>query len=111
MAPLREALAVSFRSSKPEAEDDVGSSEETDTTVDNPLFRATEPPRTATFGPAVNKHSPIEEPTDAIVRPLEPTAPMIRRAAAGRSWPTTLLVFAIGALLGLALVTGYASCR
>ena len=102
---------MSVRSSKPAVEGDGGSSEETDTTVDNPLFRATEPPRTATFGPAVNKHSPIEEPTDATAPRLEPTAPMIPRAAPRRSWTAMVPAIAIGSLLGLALVVAYASCR
>ena len=102
---------MSFRSPKCRAEGEEGTAEETDTTVDNPLFRATEPPRTATFGPAVNKHSPIEEPTDATAPRLEPTAPMIPRAAPRRSWRAMVPAIAIGSLLGLALVVAYASCR
>ena len=103
---------MSNRSSKGAAEDDPGSSEETDTTVDNPLFRTTEPQRTATFGPAVAKHPPIEERTDATVPRLEPTVPMMARRPAGRrSWTALVPALAIGALLGLALVTAYASCR
>jgi hypothetical protein len=100
---------VSFGSSKHADEGEDRSAEETDTTVDNPLFLATEPPRAATFGPAVNKHSPIEEPTDATARRLEPTAPMIRRAAARRSW--TWPALAIAVLLGLVLVAVYVSSR
>jgi hypothetical protein len=100
---------VSFGSSKRTAEGEEGSVEETDTTIDNPLFRATEPARTATFGPAVNRHAPIEEPTDATVPRPEPTAPMIRRTVPRRSW--TVPTLAIGALLGLALLVAYASCR
>jgi hypothetical protein len=98
---------VSFGSSKRTAEGEEGSVEDTDTTIDNPLFRATEPPRTATFGPAVNRNAPVEEPTDATVPQLEPTAPMIQRVASRRSWTAPAL--AIGALL--ALVIAYASCR
>ena len=100
---------MSVRSSKPAVEGDGGSSEETDTTVDNPLFRTNEPQRTATFGPAVTKQSPIEERTDATVPRLEPTAPMVRRVAGRRPWTATLSALAI--LLGLALVAAYASCR
>jgi len=103
-------LAVSFPPSKRAAEGEDGSAEDTDTTVDNPLFRATEPPRAATFGPAVNRHAPIEEPTDAPAPRLEPTAPMRRRAAGGRSW-TTPSALALGTLLVLALLVAYGSCR
>ena len=99
---------MSSGSSKGTAEGDDRSSEETDTTVDNPLFRATEPQRTATFGPAVNKHSPIEERTDATVPPLEPTVPMVGRR---RSWAGPSSALAIGALLGLAIIAAYVSCR
>jgi len=100
---------VSFGSSKRTGEGEEGFVDETDTTIDNPRFRATEPTRTATFGPAVNRNSPIEEPTDATAPRLEPTAPMIPPAAGGRSW--TVPALAIGALLGLALVVAYASCQ
>ena len=102
---------MSFRSTKRGADGEEGSLEETDTTVDNPLFRVAEPPRTAMFGPAVNRHPPIEEPTDATAPRLEPTAPMIRSAVGRRSWTALAPALAIGALLGLALVAAYASCR
>ena len=89
---------------------DPSSSEETDTHIDNPLFRATETPRTAaTFGPAVNRNAPIEEPTDAVVPVLEPTAPMVPRPPAPQPWTPPLSALAIGALV--ALVIAYASCR
>ena len=88
------------------------SSEETDTTVDKPLVRAPERRRTATFGPAVTNNPGMHEQTDATVPRLDPTAPLVARAAArGRSWTAVLPVLAIGALLGLVLVTAYASCR
>jgi hypothetical protein len=102
---------VSKRSSNGAAEEDHGSSEETDTTVDNPLFRTTESRPTATFGPAVAKHPPMEEPTDATVPRLEPTVPMISRRAVGRSWTALGPALAIGGLLVFALVAAYASCR
>lgn len=85
-------------------------SDETDTTVDHPLVRATERRRTATFGPAVTNHPAPHERTDATVPRLEPTAPLVRRTASRRSW-TAVLPLAIGALLGLGFVVAYASCR
>jgi hypothetical protein len=112
MASLRERLRVSFGSSKNGAEGDdrdPSSSEETDTHIDNPLFRATEAPRTATFGPAVNRNAPFEEPTESTAPRLEPTAPMLPLPAAPQSRTPPLSAIAIVAFL--ALVIAYASCR
>ena len=99
-------FAVSFRSKRdPEADGrDDRSSEETDTDVDNPLFRTTERQRTATFGPAVTSPPSIEERTEPTVRQLDPTVPIASRR---RSRTATLSALAIAALVGLALISAY----
>ena len=86
------------------------SPEEPDTTVSHAVVHSTEPRRAATFGPAVTTNPGPHERTDATVK-LEPTAPMIPPPTAGRRSWTTRSALAIGALLLLALLVAYASCR